>query len=122
NNHCLRPTPNLASFLAATWLATKRQQTLGDLVDVSLECMVLVILARRSVDSNDKNGGSIHVRNAALPTQSRLRTLRSARRRGADPPRALRRSQPRNLRCGPGYRPPDRAEVLRPAQPHVRRA
>src|SRR5690606_41246733 len=32
NNHCLRPTPNLAPFLAATRLATKRQQTLGGVV------------------------------------------------------------------------------------------
>jgi len=28
NDDCLRPTPNLAPFLAATRLATKRQQTL----------------------------------------------------------------------------------------------
>src|SRR5690606_12052694 len=29
NDHCLRPTPNLAPLLAATRLATKRQETLG---------------------------------------------------------------------------------------------
>src|SRR5690606_4941512 len=30
NDHCLRPAPCLATFGAATRLATKRQQTLGD--------------------------------------------------------------------------------------------
>src|SRR5690606_19984143 len=33
--HCLRPAPCLAIFGAATWLATKRQQTLGTVSSLS---------------------------------------------------------------------------------------
>ena len=63
-----------------------------------------------------------HDRDPALPAQPGLRTLRGAGRRGPDAPRALRRSQPRNLRCRHRHRPQHRREVLRPTQPQVRRA
>ncbi len=63
-----------------------------------------------------------HDRDPALPTQPGLRTLRGAGRRGPDAPRALRRSQPRNLRCRHRHRPQHRREIFRAAQPQVRRA